>query len=818
MTGVSRAVASHARKLAPFLVAVLLLVPGVAHADIGADISAFFGGIVDCASDVGACALGAITSPIAIVSWIIFKIASVLLGVAGMLFNWVMLALVFEFARYLGNSEGMLLAWSILRDFANIGLLFGFLFLGIATILDLHSYPWKKTLPMLIIYAVLLNFSLFISQAVIDVANVVSATLYRTGFEIETCTTSAERDNTWLECAINGGVASAFLERTRIATSLKEEYSAGSFIEGARQQITNPLGNILQYIVLALLVSVAAVVLFAASFMFISRAVVLAFLMVTSPIGFAGMAIPGLKKLADDWWDKLIKQAFFAPIFLLLLLVALKLTEGLAAIGGSGGLGSAITSGAVNSGPFLMFALVTGFFIGALMIADKFGIYASEWATKTAGGFVGGTVLGGAAWAGRNTLGKYANRVANRLNTTGYMGLKSSGYFGRQLAGVAKYGATASFDTRSASPVKATLKGIGLDLGKPSKDAQKGYRGITDASNKAKAQKAKDRQDAWKQQDATYENAIKSHTRDAGIADARAREALEKAKQLRDSGDTAGAERYLRYTQGFRKTAQEQRAHAENVQKEWTDKKRARLTEDERVVNDYKKGAADRMDERAEETDAAAEPAREAFKAAASEVKAAADEMKAAATALKDAQAAHRSEATDASREALRVATEARDAARTREERALIEQETARVNRDSADRLAATVKARAASLGAESTAYEKTVFNPKNALEQVATSYERLASIDRSNLAAGIGSRVVRTVLDADRLMAARNAIRSDAGKSELDSTLEHLKHAIEHGGGHHDDHAEDHAPKPKAKSGGEGGGGEHGGGGAPLH
>ena len=59
---------------------------------------------------------------------------------------------------------------------------------------------------------------------------------------------------------------------------------------------------------------------FAAVFLFITRCVVLAFLMVTSPIGFAGMAIPPLHEMATKWWDQLLKQSFFAPIFILLIL------------------------------------------------------------------------------------------------------------------------------------------------------------------------------------------------------------------------------------------------------------------------------------------------------------------------------------------------------------------------------------------------------------------------------------------------------------------------------------------------------------------
>ncbi len=65
----------------------------------------------------------------------------------------------------------MLIAWGILRDIGNIVILFGFILMGVMMILDLESFNVRKALPRLLIFAVLLNFSLFASEAVVDVAN-----------------------------------------------------------------------------------------------------------------------------------------------------------------------------------------------------------------------------------------------------------------------------------------------------------------------------------------------------------------------------------------------------------------------------------------------------------------------------------------------------------------------------------------------------------------------------------------------------------------------------------------------------------------------
>jgi len=59
--------------------------------------------------------------------------------------------------------------------------------------------------------------------------------------------------------------------------------------------------------------------------LFIIRIVVLGVLIVFSPIGFVGSILPGMKKFADDWWDALFKQSFFAPIMVFMLFLAVQM-------------------------------------------------------------------------------------------------------------------------------------------------------------------------------------------------------------------------------------------------------------------------------------------------------------------------------------------------------------------------------------------------------------------------------------------------------------------------------------------------------------
>lgn len=427
-----------------FFTCSFALIPLTAHAGIPEDIGTAVGNAVSAVFTGG---LGVVLSPVTALMWIIYKISTMMLGVAGILFNWSVLIVVFEFSKYFGNSEGMTLAWGILRDFANIGLLFGFVFMGIATILDLHKYPWTKALPKLIIYAVLLNFSLFATEAIIDTTNVVSASLYEQTYgQEQQC--SAEN---WLGCMVNTGLAGVVLQKIQI-TSVYEEYSLEATASGIQDQMTRPVENILKYALLTLVVSIITIVFFAAASMLISRGVVLAFLMLVSPIGFAGMAIPQLEKLAQDWWKKLIDQALFAPVFILLLIASLRMTDGLKSLLGSGGLAAALSLTDVGNttGTLMYFSLIVGFMVASLIMAQRFGIYGASTAVNSASAFVFGTQAraanlfgGGAAYGVRRmiirnpTLRK--NGIARGLIDLPIVGMKSiskTNLDGRRLPGV----------------------------------------------------------------------------------------------------------------------------------------------------------------------------------------------------------------------------------------------------------------------------------------------------------------------------------------------------------------------------------------------
>lgn len=397
-----------------------------------------------------------------------------ILGLAGVFFNWVIIKTVFQFGTYFGTSEGMLTAWGVLRDISNIGLLFGFIFMGVLLILNVdgggHGHGGgmsaKKAIPRLIIFAVLLNFSLFASQAVIDVSNAFSAQFATlAGASCDSIENSGE-------CA-NVGISGQIMQMAGIGSIWSD-----GIMKGVGTDSIVLLG-------LSLFVIITAMVLIAAGIMLVIRVVILSLLMVTSPIGFAGMVIPGLQGIANRWWHMLISQSFFAPVMLLLIFISLKLAESLnpdgdpivkAFTGESSGV-------AGNMQVLVVFAVVIGFMIASLAAAAKMGALGASMATSRASALT----LGSVGFVGRRTLGRASTSVAGRIRRSP---LGETG-FGKQLAGVADYGSTASYSLRNVSGKALGAAGVKVDLGKANKAAGHGYHGIEEKAVKERVEYAK---------------------------------------------------------------------------------------------------------------------------------------------------------------------------------------------------------------------------------------------------------------------------------------------------------------------------------------
>ena len=413
--------------------------------------------IADCASDIGNCLLNT-------VAFFILGFANFMLFVVGVFLNWVVVKTVFQFSTLVGNSAGLLVAWGILRDIGNLVLLFGFVLMGISIILDTGKLSDKKAIPKLIIFAILLNFSIFAAEAIIDSSNVLTSVLYAQA-NTDPCATET--------CDVNHGIAGKILTSTGLSGIYAVTAGQGTNGTPASTKLTEIFG-------LTIFSLIGTVVLLATGIMLLWRAILLTGLIILSPIGFAGMTLPPLEGLARRWWNALIHQSFFAPILFLLIFLDLKVTDGFSSVANNNSLASALAGGGTsNTGIILIFALISGGLIAALMAAKKFGAAGASFATNTARGLVGKAtgayVFGGGGLIARNTAGRGAAALSRGIRSSDTV---RDSRFGRFALGITDKAAGASYDGRSTKTVGAIAKFAKVDLGKVTGAAAKGFTGI----------------------------------------------------------------------------------------------------------------------------------------------------------------------------------------------------------------------------------------------------------------------------------------------------------------------------------------------------
>ncbi|MHB1330640.1 MAG: TrbL/VirB6 family protein [Minisyncoccota bacterium] len=330
-----------------------------------------FGGFTDI--------IGTLLSPIA---YAIMGIMSLLPALGGLLLNATVYYTIIQMAQTFTDVTAINTAWTVLRDLANMTFIFVILFASIQLIIG-QGKDTQRLIVNMIIAAILINFSLFFTKVIIDVANLLALTFY-----------SAIAPGATNEFA-TAGMANAIMDSLKVTTL----YQASGDINGA---------NVLTIAIMSSIVFlVTAFVFFAISIMLIIRYVVLIFLLILSPLMFVSMILPKLQGYTKKWWDALIGQAFFAPVYFLLTWVTVVVVRGISdsTFSATGSFADAL-NGLSGSIPILInFIVIIVFLVASLVIAKGISNQAgpqvadlTKWAM--------GAASGAAGMAGRKSIGR----------------------------------------------------------------------------------------------------------------------------------------------------------------------------------------------------------------------------------------------------------------------------------------------------------------------------------------------------------------------------------------------------------------------------
>jgi len=304
-------------------------------------------------------------------------------------------------------------AWTIIRDVANITFIFVLLYIAFATILQVSNFNTKKILATLIIVALLINFSFFLTGLVVDASNILSLFIYN---------------------AITDNGASPISTQFANVMQITTVFDSASF--DTLGYIKRSIANMMSAIVFI----IAFFIFLSAAILFVLRTIAIMFVLVLSPIAFAAMILPATRSHFNKWLHNLMND-------------------------------TQVLSGTVQAiqpkGPdvfqiILGYVLVAGLLAGVLAIARGMAGNMATLAVQYAGRATG-AAAGLAAFAGRRGLGPLA-RAARESETLKKLAKSDSAaarYAGRAAIRTADYGAKSSFDVRATGAAKVAAGGLG---------------------------------------------------------------------------------------------------------------------------------------------------------------------------------------------------------------------------------------------------------------------------------------------------------------------------------------------------------------------
>jgi hypothetical protein len=386
------------------------------------------------------------------IRYIIIPLSKILMAIAGKVLDFSI-----EYTIYSGSMQNfdkvVKEVWTIIRDVFNLSFIFILLYIAIKKIVGSSSVETKKMLGAIIVSALFINFSFFISRVVIDGGNIVA-----TAFINQITMSDPPKEN------LGGNIASfvtslASMQTTKIklSSSLATGLGIGDIdkalnkTEGAENTKTVRVG-LIGLIINLILVLLVTYVFFFLALLIIGRFVMLIFLVAISPIGFIGGAIPSMKRHAEEWRQELINQTILAPVFMLFMLLITKISS--IPIKDAGG----------NSLTYFKYLVVIFFLFKAVgeskRLSGKIGGLADKAATFATGAALA-AATGGASLVARQTVGRGAAMLANSSVGKSLQARVAKGGLGGSLANVGlksiKGTANASMDVRNTDVARLSL-------------------------------------------------------------------------------------------------------------------------------------------------------------------------------------------------------------------------------------------------------------------------------------------------------------------------------------------------------------------------
>lgn len=423
------------------------------------------------------------------------------LGISARLFD---VAASFTLSSKLYTSGTFLQqGWQITRDFANIFFILILLLIALSLVLDIeigHANP-KKMLASLVVVALVINFSFFITEVIIDLSNSLALVFYnqvtvvsedgKTTFNDQVLNEQLKRVQGKnadgkpvqyisvqkpLSVALVRALKPQVLSNATFYDKLCGAKTAGFFVYTGQGNVkcTETADNML-LIALFLLVGIMYIVtgycfVVALASLF-GRMIGLFINIVFAPIAFISLIVPNMRHMGgfgwDEWFSSLMTNAFAAPIFFFFILLISILSQS-----------TILPANTDNLSPGLILLLVIIQFLILITMMLKATSYVKKASgeigsalgglagnlTKTLGGLAIGTAAGAVAFGGQKVIGSAGNKLVNSdtMNKWAASDNAFKKYFGKRAIQLGDAAATSSFNASKGLAAVTGLKVEGV--------------------------------------------------------------------------------------------------------------------------------------------------------------------------------------------------------------------------------------------------------------------------------------------------------------------------------------------------------------------
>lgn len=349
--------------------------------------------------------------------------------IAGMIFDALIQWTVVDLIQNLeasGIMPAVHIVWTAFRDIANILIIGMFVFIAISIIVGLKRFGEKQMIARVLVVAVLINFSLLFTNLIVGSSNFVSSVFYKESLAgVGSTVGTGPKDiltNQNAQTAKNTtGIAGAFLSRMGFASLWNTPKLLTDLFKVGYNNNSTTLLIGFSLMASVFLIMIALFFLYG-SFLVLSRAVLLIFLMITSSLAFASYLLPDqMNKTGygwSKWWESLIGAALFGPLLMILLWASLVLLQAPATKRGNVSLVDFIQNPGDQNGwiAIIMLLFTTGFLYASFKIASNVagGIGGFNYAA------MGPAMLAGwsarlAAFGAQQSLGRGAAALSKKL-------------------------------------------------------------------------------------------------------------------------------------------------------------------------------------------------------------------------------------------------------------------------------------------------------------------------------------------------------------------------------------------------------------------